>query len=415
MNAHRSHNTEPAAAGSSGDAGPEGVATIAVTCPRGLAPVLAEELRALGRAAVEVDDTCVESRGTLADCEEMNLWLRTAHRVLWLWREFEAGSEADLYRGVVGLAWEDVLRTDRPFMVRASVSDAGMSDRAAALRTKDAIADRMRARLGRRPDSTSEPRGAVVFVHWSAPRCRVFLDTSGVPLSFRGYRRRAVAAPLRETLAAGVLLGAGWRGQAPLVNPMCGSGTIAIEAAWIAARRAPGLLRRAFAFMNLRGFEADAWDDRRRRVAAEVRAVGVPIVAADLDAEAVEAARANARAAGVENAIRLEVAELAATPSAGRGAWYVLNPGYGVRTGGDEEEVGTAHAAIGRFLRSRADGGRAVVITGHLRMSRRIGLRLARRWTVFNGPIECRVLEFELGGPPERAASGGGFGGAGPV
>ncbi len=415
MNAHRSHNTEPAAAGSSGDAGRAGVAALAVTCARGLAPVLADELRAVGRAAVVVEETCVESRGTLADCEELNLRLRTAHRVLWLWGEFEAGSEADLYRGVKGLAWEDVLRTDRPFMVRAASSGAGMSERAAALRTKDAIADRMRSRLGRRPDSTSKPHGAVVVVHWVASRCRLFLDTSGVPLSFRGYRRRAVAAPLRETLAAGVLLGAGWRGQAPLANPMCGSGTIAIEAAWIAARRAPGVLRRSFAFMNLRGFDADAWEDRRRRAAAEERPVGVPIVAADVDGAAVAAARANARAAGVEDAIRLAVAELADTPPAGRGAWYVLNPAWGMRIGGGEEEVAVTHAAIGRFLRARADGGRAVVISGHLRMSRRIGLRLARRWTVFHGPVECRVLEFELRGPPDRSAAASGFERYGPV
>jgi len=224
-----------------------------------------------------------------------------------------------------------------------------------------------------------------------------------------------VAAPLRETLAAGILLGAGWTGQAPLVNPMCGSGTIAIEAAWIAARRAPGRLRPTFAFMSLRGFDLEAWRERRRRAAAAERPVEVPIVAADVDADAVEAARANARAAGVETLIRLEVAELRDTPAAGPAAWYVLNPAYGRRIGGGDEEIAAAHEAIGRFLRTRADGGRAVVVSGHLKMARRIGLRLARRWTVFNGPIECRVLEFDLHGPLGRPARADGATGTVPV
>ncbi|MCX7819188.1 MAG: class I SAM-dependent RNA methyltransferase [Kiritimatiellae bacterium] len=414
MKEHRAHNTEEPAEGSSGGQVRGHASTIAVTCARGLAPVLVEELEELGRAAVVVEDTCVETRGTLADCEELNVRLRTAHRVLWLWQVFEAASEADLYRGAVALSWEEVLRADQPVSVRAAVAGGGPGERAVVLRTKDALADRMRARLGRRPDSGPQPLGACVFVHWAPPVCRVFVDTTGVPLSFRGYRRRAVAAPLRETLAAGVLLGAGWRGQAPLVNPMCGGGTIAIEAAWIAARRAPGLLRRRFAFMSLRGFDAEVWASRRRRAAAEERPVEVPIVAADRDPAAIEAARENLRAAGLEGVVRLVVAALEETPAVGAGAWYALNPAYGVRLG-DAEEVAADHVAIGRFLRQRADGGRAVVITGNLRMARRIGLRLARRWTVFNGPIECRVLEFDLRGPVGRGGARGGLAPSPPV
>lgn len=380
-----------------------------MTCARGLAPVLAGELGESGKPASLVSETSVETRGTLTECEELNLRLRTAHRVLWLWHQFEARSEVDLYRGTLAARWEEVLRTDRPFSVRAAISGLEISDRAAALRTKDAIADRLRARLGHRPDSTSDRSGACVFVHWTPRGCRLYLDTSGMALSFRGYRRGAGAAPLRETLAAGVLLGAGWTGQAPLINPMCGSGTIAIEAAWIAARRAPGLLRRHFAFMDLRGFDPEEWAGRWQRVAAEERPVQVSIVATDFDPRAIEAARANAHAAGVAAAVHFGVAELMQTPQLRPGAWYALNPAYGVRTGGDDAAIEELHRKIGRFLRDRADGGHAVVITGNLRMARRIGLKLARRWTVYNGPIECRVLEFDLRKTRAREGTGGGF------
>ncbi len=376
-------------------------ASVAVTCARGLEGVLRSELEGLGFAPAGEAPTVVEVCGTLRDCMRLNLWLRTAHRVLWLWKEFPARSAEDLYRGVAGLPWEEVLRLDQPLNVRAAnqADEEGVSTAWMALKCKDAIVDRMRVRLGRRPDSGSTPKGACVFLLRSAGRFRLYLDTTGVPLSFRGYRQESVEAPLRESLAAGLLLASGWTGRTPLVNPMCGSGTIAIEGAGIASRRAPGLQRSRFAFTSLRGFPREEWEQLREAARREVRPIRIPIVAADWSREAVEIARRNARRAGVENAIRFEVAELDATPVPGPRPWIVLNPEYGHRTRPSAEELEELYHRIGQFLRRHGQGGRGVIITGHLALSRRFGLKLARKWTVFNGPIECRVVEFELSGP----------------
>lgn len=382
---------------------PAAESRIVITCPPGLSDVLAEELAAFGRPAAIVDSTAAETRAPLAACAELNLWLRVAHRVLWLWGEFDAATGDDVYRGCLALAWEAVLSADRPISVRASVRGAGAGLPGAgmvALRCKDAIVDRLRHRLGRRPDSGPSPRGACVFVRIEGHRCGVHLDTSGRALSFRGYRRRSVAAPLRESLAAGVILASGWRGATALVNPMCGSGTLAIEGAWIAGGRAPGLLRETFSFLSLRGYDAEAWQALRSAAAASARPPAVPIVAADRDPAAVAAARDNAAAAGVGDAIAVALADLERTAVPGESPLIVLNPEYGMRTGDVGEDLAAAYAGIGRFLRANGRGGRGVVITGNLALSRRLGLRLDRKRTVFNGPVECRMLEFRLDGPP---------------
>jgi putative N6-adenine-specific DNA methylase len=377
-----------------------------VTCARGAAPVLAAELTALGCAAREMNDTAVETRGGMDLCRRLNLHLRTGHRVLYPLQSFRADTVEDVYRGCSDVPWEEVLRPDRPIAVRAAAeaADAGPGGRLAALKCKDAIVDRMRVRCGMRPDSGPEPRGACVFIAWRQRECRVFLDTTGVPLSFRGYRTLAVAAPMRESLAAAVILGTGWTGDVPFVNPMCGGGTLAIEAAWIAMRRAPGLLRTRFAFMSLRGFDANAW---RADVDAALRTSlprpGAPIVATDLDSAAVAAARVNARAAGVDAFIDFSACDVADTPVPAPTPLIVLNPEYGERMGADKD-LEAEYRRIGRFLKEKGRGGRGVIVTGNLALSRRFGLKVASIRTLFNGPIECRCLEFDLSGPPGAKA-----------
>lgn len=387
-----------------GGDGPAGEAPILITCARGLAPVLAGEVESLCLPVIATHETAVETAGPLSLCPRLNLHLRTGHRVLWRLRSFGASSSSDVYRGCAAMPWEDHLLPEHPITVRASsdAPDAGPDGRLAALKCKDAIADRMRDRCGRRPDSGPEPRGACIFILWRGGECRVFLDTSGVPLSFRGYRRLTVAAPMRESLAAGVLLASGWRGERPLANPMCGSGTLAIEGAWIAMRRAPGLLRARFAFMCLRGYDDAAWRALREEALRAARsAPPAAIAASDRDPAAVEAARVNARAAGVEPHIALTACDFVESPVPGPAPLIVLNPEYGERMGAGED-LAPEYRRIGRFLRERGQGGRGVVFTGNLALSRRIGLKVGGIRTMFNGPIECRMLEFELTGPPAR-------------
>ncbi len=375
-----------------------------MTCATGLAPALAGEIERLGLPVRATFETAVETAGPLSLCRRLNLHLRTGHRVLWRLRAFHAATTEDVYRGCAALPWEDFLLPEHPITVRASsdAPDAGPGGRLAALKCKDAVVDRMRDACGMRPDSGSEPRGACIFVLWRGGDCRVFLDTSGIPLSFRGYRRLSVAAPMRESLAAGVLLTAGWHGERPLSNPMCGSGTLAIEAAWIAMRRAPGLLRARFAFMCLRGFEPDAWRaEREEALRAALPSPGVPIVASDRDPAAIEAARVNARAAGVEPFIDLSACDFMESPVPGPAPFLVLNPEYGERVGADTD-LAAEYRRIGRFLRERGRGGRGAVFTGNLALSRRIGLKVDRITTMFNGPIECRLLEFSTSNPVSR-------------
>jgi putative N6-adenine-specific DNA methylase len=371
-----------------------------LACSRGISPYLAEEARRLGMTVRDELDSGIETEGTLADAMRLNLHLRTANRVLFQVGAFRALDATHLYRHVRRLAWEAHLPADGYFTVTSFVRNASIRDaRFANVRCKDAIADRMRERCGRRPDSGNERRAAVVFLYWNERDCRIYLDTSGESLSRRGYRRFPLEAPMQETLAAAVLMAAGWKGDVPFVNPMCGSGTLAIEAALMAAGRAPGLQRENFGFMHLAGFDRRAW----KRLRDEARPSGAPapagppvrLVATDIRPEAIDAARRNARLAGVEAMIDFSACDFADTPVPPSPGVVVLNPEYGERMGA-AAELEAVYGRIGDFLKQKCQGCRGYVFTGNLPLSRRIGLHSRRRIVFFNGPIECRLLEFEL-------------------
>jgi putative N6-adenine-specific DNA methylase len=372
-------------------------AEIVIACARGLAPYAAQEAAALGFGTVSATDTMVAVRGTLADCMLLNLRLRTAHRVLF---PVAAGRCRDLdalHAAVRAAAWEEWLDPDGYFTVSAAVwNDTVRDTRLPALRTKDAVADRLRQVCGRRPDAGPEFRGAAIFVYWRGDDLRVYLDTTGEPLSKRGYRKLPWKAPMQETLAAACVLATGWDGATPFVVPMCGSGTPAIEAALIARRRAPGLFRDRFAFMALRGYAAALWQVLRNEAREDERGEGLPpIVATDLDPAAVEVARRNAAAAGVGDLIRFAACDFADTEVPPPPGTIFLNPEYGERLG-DAAQLAPLYRRIGDFLKQRGAGYRGFVLTGNLELSRRIGLRSSRRIAFFNGPIECRLVGFDL-------------------
>ena len=193
--------------------------------------------------------------GRFEDCMKLNLWLRTGHRVLRLVKTFQARHADELYAQVSQIPWEQHIREDGYLSVMSSVENPTIRDtRFASLRCKDAIVDRIKKERDRRPDSGPLCEGVVVFLYWRQNECAIYFDTSGEPLSKRGYRKIPLQAPMQETLAAAVVLAAGWRGDRNFVNPMCGSGTLAIEAALIGLGRAPGLTRGNFAFMHLKEF-----------------------------------------------------------------------------------------------------------------------------------------------------------------
>jgi putative N6-adenine-specific DNA methylase len=376
---------------------------IALACARGLAPFTRREVKALGYEIAREDESSVELQGTLRDVMRLNLWLRTAHRVLVPVASVEAKTIDHLFTHASNVPWEDWLSPDACFTVHGVARNDTIRDtRLPMLRVKDAIADRLRMVHGRRPDSGAGWSGAAVFVLWRERDLRLFIDTTGEPLSRRGYRLWPGAAPMQETLAAACVMASGWDWHAPFVAPMCGSGTPAIEAALIAKHRAPALRRDRFAFMALGGYAdpsgpdgvppADWWRaEHAAAVAAERPDAEVPpIIASDLSAESVRHARENARQAGMDGYIRFSVCDFSATPlPPGRGMVF-LNPAYGERLG-DIEALVPVYRRIGDFIRGLTDY-RGSVLTASPRLARELGFRTGKQFPFFNGPLECRLL-----------------------
>ena len=226
-----------------------------ITCPKGIPSILKQEVLALHLPVLSENMSGVITEGTIDDALRLNLHIRTGHRVLLLLKEFTANNANQLYEQLVRIAWEGIIPENGYVCVTSSVNNSSIKDsRFASLRCKDAIVDRIMEKRGRRPDSGPKRDQTVVHQYWKDDRCAVYLDTTGEPLSRRGYRKIPLSAPMQETLAAAVVLATGWDGSNNFINPMCGSGTLAIEAALIGLNRAAGLLRNNFGFMHLKEF-----------------------------------------------------------------------------------------------------------------------------------------------------------------
>jgi 23S rRNA G2445 N2-methylase RlmL len=371
--------------------------TMLVSCARGIPSLLSAELRALGYPVHAEQDAGVETEGTVTDAMRMNLFLRTGNRVLYELDRFPAHTPDQLYERLHRLPWEAYLPDTGYVTVASFVQTPGVRDgRFANVKAKDAIVDRIREQCGHRPDSGNERSGAVVFLYWREAHCKAYLDTSGESLSRRGYRKIPLAAPMQETLAAAVVQATGWTGAGHFVNPMCGSGTLAIEAALIGLGRPPGLLRSNYGFMHLKGFDAEAWQALRTAARAQPKQkLGGRIVATDIRPETVAAAQQNAKTAGVDQLIEFGVCDFAETPLPEGGGAVVLNPEYGERMGA-ESDLEPLYRRIGDFFKQRFRGYTGYGFTGDLDLAERIGVRSKRRILFFNGPIECRLLAFEL-------------------
>ncbi len=370
---------------------------ILLTCPMDLTGYLRSEVEALGYPVLGEELTGIWTEGTLLDTFRMNLMLRTALRVLFLLKEFKATEPEELYREINSLPWEDYIKSNGYVSVISHADTPAIKDtRFLNVKVKDAVVDRIRVRTGRRPDSGSELRGVVVNAYWKDNHCAVYLDTSGEPLSKRGYRKQPHKAPMQETLAAAVVMASGWEGEGAFVNPMCGSGTLAIEAALIALGRAPAATRLNFAFTHLKGYlpeslkalRADARKGTRKTIPGQ-------IIATDIDPDAVRAAKNNALTAGVEHMIDFSVCDFRETEVPDTGGVVVLNPEYGKRIG-DEDSLADTYSLIGDFFKQKCQGYRGYVFTGNMDLAKRIGLRTKSRRVFHNGPIECRLLEYEL-------------------
>ncbi len=371
---------------------------LVATCARGLEEVVAAELDALGAAGVVAGRGMVSCTGPVALLCRANLWLRAAMRVVVGIGDGPVAGRDDLYRLAVGLEWERLLDPSTSFAVEAVGRHPAFPDhRFAALVVKDAVADRLRRRFGRRPDVDRRNPDLKIHLHLGSRRASLALDSSGEPLSHRGYRPRGGPAPLAESLAAGILELAGYDGTQTLADPMCGTGTLAAEAALIATRTAPGR-RRSFAFERWPSVDPVVIAAERERATAAVRRAPAPILASDSDPRAVAASSRNLAEAGVASAVRLErrdVRELALEP----GAMVVSNPPYGHRIG-EVGELAELYRELGRALKAGAAGCVAWLLIGEPALSRELGLKASRKIPLYNGPIECRLLRYELRAPP---------------
>ena len=412
---------------------------ILVTCPKDVAPYLKVEIETLGFPVLNEIDTAIQTEGTLEDTMFLNLYLRTAQRVLYQLQIFKVASPGALYERVNAIPWETILHDSgkRAYVCITSIVDNPLitDSRFVNVKVKDAIVDRIRDKCNTRPDSGPDKDKAVVHVYWKNDQAIVYIDTSGDRLSMRGYRKIPLQAPMQEALAAALIIATGWRGKGAFINPMCGSGTLAIEAALIGLYRAPGLSRNNYGFMYIKGFPHEIWDELRKKARNVARKIlPAKIIATDIDEGAVQAAKQNAKTAGVDHLIEFETCSFEKTPIPQGGGIIILNPPYGqrmdaimtkpqyqerkketrqgssviVRKAADREvrdggfktntlsRLEAIYEGIGNFFKNTSSGYRGYIFTGNLDMAKKVGLRTKRRLTFYNGEIECRLLEYEL-------------------
>lgn len=372
---------------------------IIVTCSNRLSPLLQKETEELGFKTVRVFKTGVELKGNLQDCIKLNLNLRCASQVLFSIKEFTALNADELYKTLSILPWEEMIPAEGYFSISSNVSNETITNNLFAnVKVKDAIADRFREKTGQRPNSGAELNGVVIHLYWKDELAEIFIDTSGETLSKHGYRKIPGKAPMLESLSAATLLASNWDRQSPFINPMCGSGTIAIEAALLATNRRPGLYRNNYAFMHLLGYDSAHYDAAYTQLKQQVTAApeGLRIIASDISEDAVYVTKVNAGIAGIEDLIELQVCDFATTtvPESAAGAVY-FNPEYGDRLG-IEAELQATYKRIGDFLKQQCKGYYGYIFTGNLELAKKIGLKPKRRIEFFTSKIDCRLFEYEL-------------------
>ncbi|MDP3859852.1 MAG: bifunctional 23S rRNA (guanine(2069)-N(7))-methyltransferase RlmK/23S rRNA (guanine(2445)-N(2))-methyltransferase RlmL [Stagnimonas sp.] len=382
------------------------------TCPRGVEPLLLEELRGFGAASVKETVGGIHATGDLAFAYKACLWSRLASRILMPLQRFaltggsgpHAGSEA-LYAAAHAIDWPELFDARYSFAIEvAGRSQVVTHSHYAALKVKDAVADRFRAAVGKRPDVDAEAPDIRIHLHLDGEHATLSLDLAGESLHQRGYRHRGVTAPLKENLAAALLLRAGWPAIAArgggLLDPMCGSGTLVIEAGWIAADTAPGLLRERWGFSAWNEHQPKLW--RTLREQAETRrerglkGALPPLVGRDLDPAAISAARTNGQRAGLTGKVDFTVGDAtAALPPAGEPGLVICNPPYGERLA-NEAELVKLHSLYGSRLKSEFGGWKAALFTGRPDLGHRLGLRADKMYSFFNGALPCKLLLIDV-------------------
>ena len=351
------------------------------------------------RELAELDITAAAVPGGVAfpggwdSCHRANLWSRIASRILWRIADFDYRNEHALYAAVRAVDWPRYFRVERTLRVNVTAQKSPLKSlEFATLRIKDAVCDRFRDALGKRPNVERANPDVRVHAFLEAGHGTLYLDTSGEPLFKRGWRAEAGEAPLRENLAAGIVMLSGWTADQVLLDPMCGAGTLLVEAAAMARGRPPGA-KRSFGFERLAAFDRALWERATREPRGSERAP--QLYGSDSDPEALAAARRNLAEAGVERWVRLEPADVLERTAPAPAGVIVMNPPYGERMG-SADELARFYPRLGDALKQRYAGWRCYIFTADLRLPKLIRLEPSRRTPLWNGALECRLYEFEI-------------------
>jgi putative N6-adenine-specific DNA methylase len=358
--------------------------------------LLAKELTDLGAVDVKAMNRSVEFSGDKRLMYQANLWCRTATRILKPIVSFKVDDDTELYRRALRIDWREYLALDQTFAIDAVIVDSPFTNSLyVAQKTKDAIADQFRGKTGERPSVDVKNPDILINVYIYQNQCTLAIDSSGDPLFKRGYRRKTGEAPLNETLAAGIVLRSEWDRNSAFVDAMCGSGTIVVEAALLARNIAPGLTRKTFGFMNWSDFDSGLFKSISEQARqAIIPKLDFPMVGSDIDSLQIREASENANQAGVAKDIifkQSDIVDLVPPPPPGVA---IVNPPYGERLSVDDIQ-GSYHA-IGDAFKKNFTNYDAFVFTGNASAAKNIGLRTSRRIQMYNGPIECRLLKFEM-------------------
>jgi len=361
----------------------------------GLEEVLAEEISNLGAVDVQLANRAVLFKGDKSLLYKVNYCARTALSVLMQVAEFRIKSKDDLYNGGARIKWEQFMGPDDTFSIVPVVNSQYFSHTGyAGLILKDAIADYFRQKTGKRPSVNTDDPSILINLHISNDIVTISIDSSVVPLFKRGYRQEQAVAPLNEVLAAGILLISGWNASANLTDPMCGSGTIPIEAGLIACNIPSGKFRRFFGFQRWKDFDEELFEKIKRECDKQMRPSTVKIKGSDISELAVTQSAANVAGAGLTDVVSLERCDFKDLKADSENGYLFLNPPYGQRL--QPEEIEGLYGMIGTTLKHNFPGTTAWLITSNKECIKKVGLKSKEKRTLFNGALECVLLKYEM-------------------
>lgn len=362
----------------------------------GCEELLREELETIGASNINILTRAVEFEGDLAVMYKANLYCRTALRILKPYSSFEAASEDMLYHEIKNIDWSQHLSLDKTFAINATLNQSTLThSQYVALKAKDAIADQFREKTGERPNVDIDQPDLRIHLHIYKDQCTLSFDSSGESLHKRGYRDYTNQAPINEALAAALIIISGWKGETPLADFMCGSGTLLIEAGLIARNIAPNKFRERFGFQSWKGYDAALWKYiYDEAVAAELPEGTVKLYGSDISGVVLDKAKQNISNAGLSGMIQLRKCSFENFQPQEEQGVLVCNPPYGMRI--EPRDIIEMYSKMGDTLKKKFKGWTCWIFTGNMEAAKHIGLRTTRKILLYNGPLECRFLKYEM-------------------